>query len=463
MRGAEPSKVVHVRNLPPGVTEQDLVNMGMPFGPVTQVLVMNSKGQGFIEFQSVDSASRLYTMYAQTGAQFGGRIIYFQYSERQELNIQPRMDASRPAAPLATPNRVLILQIRNFDRTYYIDADMLYKVFSNYGKILRIAMFQKEGKPVQAFVEFDSIPSATSALSELQGRHLFGRDIGVLSIDYSKLETVTIRSQSEKARDYTLPQQFTPKAPVGGGNFGEPAIGGGGGAGGAPLTMGFGGGMAQFGMHGQGMGPQSGCVVLVNNLDPQMMTTDKLFNLFSFYGTVLRVKIVYSKRDTALVQFDQPDQASAAISNLNGVDVYGKPLSVQVSRMMNVQLPKTGAEGGDDLTKDFTDSPLQRVKKGRGGVHPVQRSHCAPSSVVHVANINPSLEEETLRDLFSSYGENILIRFLPPKEGSTNKTGAKMALIQLDSVETAVHALMEKHNETVMEFRIRVSFTKSKF
>lgn len=163
--------------------------MGMPFGPVTQVLVMNSKGQGFIEFQSIDSATRLYTMYAQTGAQFGGRIIYFQYSERQELSLQQRQDNARTAAPLSPPNRVLILQIRNFDRTYYIDADMLYKVFSNYGKILRIAMFQKEGKPVQAFVEFDNVQSATNALTELQGRHLFGRDIGVLSIDYSKLDT----------------------------------------------------------------------------------------------------------------------------------------------------------------------------------------------------------------------------------------------------------------------------------
>lgn len=38
-----------------------------------------------------------------------------------------------------------------------------------------------------------------------------------------------------------------------------------------------------------------------------------------------------------------------------------------------------------------------------------------------------------------------------------------MALVQFDSVETAVRALMEKHNEMLYDFRIRVSFTKSKF
>lgn len=143
------------------------------------------------------------------------------------------------------------------------------------------------------------------------------------------------------------------------------------------------------------------------------ITCDKLFNLFSFYGTVLRVKIVYNKRDTALIQYELPEQATAGINFLNGVEVYGKPLSVQLSRMLTVQMPKAGTENQDELTKDFSDSSLQRLKKNRGGVMPVQRSYCPPSDVLHIANINPSLEENTLRETFANYGDNVMVRFLP--------------------------------------------------
>jgi hypothetical protein len=43
-------------------------------------------------------------------------------------------------------------------------------------------------------------------------------------------------------------------------------------------------------------------VILVNNLDPERAMPEPLFNLFSTCGTVQRIKILYNKRDSALIQ-----------------------------------------------------------------------------------------------------------------------------------------------------------------
>ena len=42
---AKPSRVVHIRNIPNDVTEAEIVHLGIPFGRVTNVLVLKGKNQ----------------------------------------------------------------------------------------------------------------------------------------------------------------------------------------------------------------------------------------------------------------------------------------------------------------------------------------------------------------------------------------------------------------------------------
>merc|ERR1712168_333715 len=55
-----------------------------------------------------------------------------------------------------------------------------------------------------------------------------------------------------------------------------------------------------------------GSVVLVSNLDEAETTPDKLFTLFGVYGNVIRVKILFNKKDTALIQFAEATMAEKA-------------------------------------------------------------------------------------------------------------------------------------------------------
>ena len=51
---------------------------------------------------------------------------------------------------------------------------------------------------------------------------------------------------------------------------------------------------------------------------------DHLFILFGVYGDVQRVKILFNKKDTALIQMAEPQQAMLAISHLDKCKLWGK-------------------------------------------------------------------------------------------------------------------------------------------
>lgn len=49
-----PSRVIHIRNIPPDVTEAEIIHLGIPFGRVTNVLVLKGKNQvGTQKWQNV--------------------------------------------------------------------------------------------------------------------------------------------------------------------------------------------------------------------------------------------------------------------------------------------------------------------------------------------------------------------------------------------------------------------------
>lgn len=41
----KPSRVVHIRNIPNDVSETEVIHLGIPFGKVTNVLVLKGKNQ----------------------------------------------------------------------------------------------------------------------------------------------------------------------------------------------------------------------------------------------------------------------------------------------------------------------------------------------------------------------------------------------------------------------------------
>jgi len=196
----------------------------------------------------------------------------------------------------------------------------------------------------------------------------------------------------------------------------------------------------------------SSSVLLVSNLNESTTTTDALFTLFGVYGDVIRVKILFNKKDNALVQMSEPAQAQLAQTYLDKVKLNGRVIRVTQSKHQLVQMPKEGQHDAG-LTKDYSNSSLHRFKKpgskNYGNIYP-------PSATLHLSNIPQGVTEDDIRSAFAreTSCQVIAFKFFPKDR--------KMALIQLQSIDDAIQALIAMHNYQLSESsHLRVSFSKS--
>merc|ERR1712062_133397 len=112
-------------------------------------------------------------------------------------------------------------------------------------------------------------------------------------------------------------------------------------------------------------------VVMITNLNEDEIDCDKIFTLCGVFGDVQRVKISYHKRDTAFVQLANHRQAKHVVTSLNRMQLYGKMIHVNLSRMTRVKLPKDSPNSAmmfpdaKFLTKDLQQFLSGPVDNGR--------------------------------------------------------------------------------------------------
>ena len=72
-----PSRVLYVRNVPDRATEQDVVTYCVPFGRVSNVLLLRDKHHGFVEFEDQGAATACLRYYSENGLFVNSLIFYF--------------------------------------------------------------------------------------------------------------------------------------------------------------------------------------------------------------------------------------------------------------------------------------------------------------------------------------------------------------------------------------------------
>ncbi|XP_037077238.1 polypyrimidine tract-binding protein 2-like isoform X2 [Pollicipes pollicipes] len=484
---SKPSRVVHIRNIPTDVSETEVIHLGIPFGKVTNVLVLKGKNQAFLEMADEVAASQMVAYFANGTAQLRGRSVYVQFSNHKELKTDQthsNANASAQAALQAAqsmsggdtqggPNTVLRVIIEHM--VYPVTLDVLEQIFSRVGKVLKIVTFTKNNS-FQALIQYPDVVTAQAAKLQLDGQNIYN-SCCTLRIEYSKLTSLNVKYNNDKSRDYTNPSLPTGGSPGMLSPFGlhglAPSLAGFPGMGGMAGMAGMGvpfGGMMPGGLAGAAMGVgrlpghhMTGCVLLVSNLDEEMASPEALFTLFGVYGDVHRVKILFNKKDNALVQMAEPHQASLALTHLDKVKVWGKQIRVMPSKHQVVQMPKDGQPDAG-LTKDFSNSSLHRFKKP--GSKNYQNIYPA-SATLHLSNIPPHVTEQEIREAFELSGFAVkAFKFFPKRDNQEGDNGQRrdhrMALVQLNGVEEAVMALIKMHNYQLSDANhLRVSFSKS--
>uniref|UniRef100_A0AAZ3QAT7 RRM domain-containing protein n=1 Tax=Oncorhynchus tshawytscha TaxID=74940 RepID=A0AAZ3QAT7_ONCTS len=441
-----PSRVLHIRKLPSEVSETEVIALGLPFGKVTNILMLKGKNQAFLELGTEEAAVTMVNYYTAVTPQVRNVPVFIQFSNHKELKTDsalnqraqavlqavsavqeggsPNSDTSALDSVLAqAPSPVLRIIIDNM--FYPVTLDVLQQIFSKFGTVMKIITFTKNNQ-FQALLQFSEPVNAQQARLSLDGQNIYN-SCCTLRIDFSKLVNLNVKYNNDKSRDYTRPE-----LPAG---DGQPSL--------DPAMA------AALNKDSSLLGKT--CLHLSNHLlSPSMVTPQSLFTLFGVYGDAQRVKILYNKKDSALIQMSDGNQAQLAMSHLNGQKMYGKIIRVTLSKHQTVQLPR---EGLDDqgLTKDFTNSPLHRFKKP--GSKNFQNIF-PPSATLHLSNVPEDVTEEDLRQLFSNAGGTVkAFKFFQ---------GHKMALLQMSTVEEAIQALMDLHNYDMgSNHHLKVSFSKS--
>jgi len=490
----KPSRVIHIRNIPNDVTEAEIIHLGIPFGRVTNVLVLKGKNQAFLEMEEEPSAVSMVNYFTNCVAQLRERSVYVQFSNHTSLKTDQthsNASASAQAALQAAqalagagenkaggPNTVLRVIVEHM--VYPVTLDVIFQIFSRVGKVMKIVTFTKNNT-FQALIQYPDVITAQAAKLSLDGQNIYNACC-TLRIEYSKLSNLNVKYNNDKSRDYTNPSLPTgdpaldmhsnalslqqsgmlgsPFAAMGLANlaqqFGAAGQLGAAGLAGIGGYPGLGGAQAQAMAQAAagrypGSGGGQGCVLLVSNMSEDQTEPDHLFILFGVYGDVQRVKILFNKKDTALIQMAEPQQAMLAINHLDKIKLWGKVIRVMHSKHTTVQLPKDGQPDAG-LTKDYANSGLHRFKKP--GSKNYQNIY-PPSATLHLSNIPSQVEEEDLRKAFQAINLSVQAFKFFPKD-------RKMALVQLPTVDEAITALVKLHNYQLSETsHLRVSFSKS--
>ncbi|KAK9271720.1 hypothetical protein L1049_002083 [Liquidambar formosana] len=442
----EPSKVIHIRNVGHEISEHDLLQLMNPFGAVDKLVMLRAKNQALLQMHDVASAVSMLQYYTNVQPSVRGRNVYIQFSSHQELNTVDQNAQGRKGDQDAQPNRILLVTVHHM--LYPMTVEVLHQVFSPHGFVEKIVTFQKSAG-FQALIQFQSRQSAVSAINALQGRNIYD-GCCQLDIQFSNLTELQVNYNNERSRDFTnpsLPSEQKGRSsqsgysdaggmyalqPPGTRAVPFPQMGNA-----SAVAAAFAGGLPP-GISGT----NDRCTVLVSNLNPDKIDEDKLFNLFSLYGNIVRIKLLRSKPDHALVQMGDGFQAELAVHFLKGAMLFGKRLEVNFSKYPNI----TPAPD----THDYLNSNLNRFNRNAAKNY---RYCCSPTKMIHLSTLPQDITEEEIVTHLEEHGTIVNTKLF-------EANGKKQALALFETEEEATEALVCKHATSIDGSVIRISFSQ---
>ncbi|KAJ8493422.1 hypothetical protein OPV22_015143 [Ensete ventricosum] len=442
---AEPSKVIHIRNVGQEISENDLLQLVQPFGVVTKLVMLRAKNQALLQMHDLSSSINVLQYYTNVQPSVRGRNVYIQFSSHQELTTADQNSQGRKGDQDSQPNQILLVTIHHM--LYPITVEVLHQVFSPYGFVEKIVTFQKSAG-FQSLIQYQSRQSAMQARSSLQGRNIYD-GCCQLDIQFSNLSELQVNYNNERSRDFTNPslptEQRGRSSQHGYGDTGSlyalqssgarvafPQMGNA-----AAIAAAFGGGLPP------GVtGTNDRCTILVTNLNPDKIDEDKLFNLFSVYGNIVRIKLLRNKPDHALVQMADGFQAELAVHFLKGALLFGNRLELNFSKYPNITpAPDTREYAGSSLNR-FNNNAAKNYKYC-----------CSPTKMIHLSSLPQDITEDEILTHLEEHGTIMNTKLF-------EVNGKRQALVMFENEEQATEALVCKHASTIDRSTIRISFSQ---
>ncbi|GAB1602912.1 nucleolin-like isoform X1 [Argonauta hians] len=167
------SRTMFVKNLSYDDSEDDIRNKLMEIFPEAQSIRIPStggshKGFAYVEFNDAETVNN--AINKNQGVEISDRSLFLDHAGRSRSDNNQRQ---RKSYDDAEESNVVLVRNLSYDST----EDSLREYFKDVSAI-RMPTFPDSGKPKGiAFVEFDSIPSARSAMNKFDGTDIDGRTV----------------------------------------------------------------------------------------------------------------------------------------------------------------------------------------------------------------------------------------------------------------------------------------------
>lgn len=155
--------------------------------------------------------------------------------------------------------------------------------------------------------------------------------------------------------------------------------------------------------------PEKAKVLLITNVHPSINNPKEIFNLFSNYGDVARVKICRKKANTALVEFTEAKSAYIARNALDQYMVFESKMFVTFSKYDRIKLPSENPNKAlvedDGNTMDFSTPEFEpfryRFKDAQHRAKNIKNA-VKPSRTIQVINIPARLTADDIENFLTN-------------------------------------------------------------
>ena len=191
-------------------------------------------------------------------------------------------------------------------------------------------------------------------------------------------------------------------------------------------------------------------VVIVNRINPKVVSCQILSNLFCCFGNV--TKILLSKEPSyALVEFESSEQAVSAIEHLKHLSFFSHPLKLKLSKYTSLNFKALEAENNPSLQHFYVSPKAYRYKCGLAiKINP-------PSRILHFTSVSNNVDPVILFELLRQVHEPERIIQL-----ARRGLNSKMFLVEFREVFHAIELLSVLHNKQVDDRNLKISFSHTK-
>ncbi|OBZ85918.1 Polyadenylate-binding protein, cytoplasmic and nuclear [Choanephora cucurbitarum] len=285
-----------------------------------------------------------------------------------------------------------------------VDGKALYDTFSQWGNVVSCRIIRNPNATRgYGYVNYDTFNAAERAIQHVNGSILFGREISA-SHQVSRSEKENSEDPSRQHRSQSQqPQQPRSSSPSSQTKFTN---------------------------------------IYVKNLAPEV-TEDELRDLFASFGRVSSLLIQRDDQQCSkgfgFVNFENPDHAEQAMTQLHDTELYGKKLFVSRAQKK--------AEREDELRRQHEYQPRTENPVKYQGVN------------LYVKNLADQMDDETLRQTFAPFGQ-----ITSAKVMRDERTGASkgFGFVCFTLPEEATDAVLKMNGQRVLSKEIYVALAQRK-